>query len=99
MVSPPTPVIASATGRNPAVRAPVSTDITRVIVFDAENKCVAHSSSFTSDVRDVFCQWGQIFVLTTDGKVGFQEEEYIYICTPLIYHILKAIKFAGKTHL
>lgn len=60
----------SATVRNIAARTSNTGDITRVTVFDVENKFIAHVGTFNEGVRDIFCQWEQIFVLTTDGKVS-----------------------------
>lgn len=74
IVSPPffpTASAASATVRNFVARSanPGETDITKVTVFEPENKYVAYSGTFTHDVREVISQWGQIYVLTSDGKV------------------------------
>lgn len=54
-------------------RTPNSTesDITKVTVFEPENKYVAYSGTFTHDVREIISQWGQIYVLTSDGNVSF----------------------------
>ncbi len=38
-------------------------------VFDLENKFVAFSGTFEEGAREVFSQWGHIYVLTNDGKV------------------------------
>lgn len=46
-----------------------STDISKVTIFDPENKFVAYSGAFTEGVREVFCEWGDIFVLTNDSKL------------------------------
>lgn len=43
--------------------------MTKVTVFDAENKLVAYSGTFKQGVREVFSQWGMVYVLSTDGKV------------------------------
>lgn len=74
IVSPPfVPSAASnsATVRNFVARAANSTatDISKVTVFDPENKIVAFSGPFQEGVRDVLCAWGKIFVLSNDGKV------------------------------
>jgi hypothetical protein len=60
---------ASATIRNFAARNSTGADITKLTVFDVENKFIAYSGTFTEGVRDVFSEWGQIFVLSNDGKV------------------------------
>ncbi len=74
IVSPPflpTAANASATVRNFVARTPQSdrTDISKVTVFDLENKFVAFSGTFEEGAREVFSQWGHIYVLTNDGKV------------------------------
>lgn len=60
---------ASATVRHFAARSTTSSDITKVTVFDVENKYVAYSGTFTEGVKDVFCEWRQIFVLSNNGNV------------------------------
>lgn len=47
-----------------------NTDIAKVTVFDPENKLVAFSGTFVEGVRQVVSQWGDIYVLSNDGKVG-----------------------------
>jgi hypothetical protein len=47
------------------------TEVTKVTVFDLENKFVAHIEPFApKDVREVFSQWGNIYVLSNDGKLS-----------------------------
>ena len=46
-----------------------NTDITKVTVFDPENKLVAFSGTFVQGVREVVSQWGDIYILSNDGKV------------------------------
>jgi len=46
-----------------------NTDIAKVTVFDPENKLVAFSGTFPQGVREVVSQWGDIYVLSNDGKV------------------------------
>jgi len=75
IVSPPffpTASSASATVRNLVALSAnaTETDVTKVTVFDPENRLVAFSGTFKQGVREIISQWGQIFVLTTDGKVG-----------------------------
>ena len=47
------------------------TDITKVTVFDPENKLVAYTGTFKQGVREVISQWGNIYVLSTDGTVSY----------------------------
>ncbi|KAF6763702.1 vacuolar membrane protein [Ephemerocybe angulata] len=80
MVSPPffpSAAAASATVRNFVARStnPSETDITKVTVFDLENKLVAYSGAFKQGVRDVVSQWGNIYVLSTDGQLLSLEEK------------------------
>ena len=75
IVSPPftpTATAASATVRNFVAKnvAPPGSDITKVTVFDLENKFVAHSGTFTEGVREIFSVWGKLYVLSNDGKVS-----------------------------
>lgn len=62
---------ASATVRNFVARSTNTqeTDITKVTVFDSENKIVAYTGPFRQGVRAVVSQWGNIYVLTSDGQV------------------------------
>lgn len=68
----PTHASPSATVRNLLARSPnaAETDITKVTVFDPENKLVAYSGTFKQGVREVISQWGNIYVLSTDGSVS-----------------------------
>ncbi|KAI9437347.1 hypothetical protein BJY52DRAFT_1384587 [Lactarius psammicola] len=68
---------ASATIRNFASRnvGASGTEVTRVTVFDLENKFVAHVEPFTEDVREVFSQWGNIYVLSNDGRLSCLREK------------------------
>lgn len=72
IVSPPfmaTLANPSATVRNFARTQSSSTDVSKVTVFDLDNKFVAYSGTFEEGARTVFSQWGHIYVLTNDGKV------------------------------
>ncbi|KAF8633473.1 hypothetical protein AX15_001433 [Amanita polypyramis BW_CC] len=81
IVSPPfTPTThsSSATVRNFVRQASLSvaeTDITKVVVFDLENKHVAYSSTFTQGVRDVVSQWGRVYIVTNDGNLLMLQEK------------------------
>lgn len=68
----PTATSASATVRNFAARANPSadTDITKVAVFDLENKFVAFSGTFNEGVREVISLFDKVFVLSNDGVVS-----------------------------
>lgn len=62
---------ASATVRNFVAKTqlPDKTDVSKVTLFDLENKFVAYSGTFVEGVRDVISEWGHVFILTNDGKV------------------------------
>ncbi|TFK22979.1 vacuolar membrane protein [Coprinopsis marcescibilis] len=80
IVSPPffpSASAASATVRNFVARStnPSETDITKVTVFDLENKLVAYSGAFKQGVREVVSQWGKVYVLSTDGSLLSLEEK------------------------
>lgn len=80
IVSPPfipTASAASATVRNYVARSNNAggTDITKVTVFDPENKIVAYSGPFRQGVREVISQWGNIYVLTSDGQLLCLQEK------------------------
>jgi vacuolar protein sorting-associated protein 11 len=80
IVSPPltaNATSASATIRSFAARnvGASGTEVTKVTVFDLENKFVAHSEAFTEGVREVFSQWSNIYVLSNDGKLSCLQEK------------------------
>ncbi|KAF8967280.1 hypothetical protein BDZ97DRAFT_1697796 [Flammula alnicola] len=80
IVSPPffpTATSASATVRNLVARQPsaTETDVTKVTVFDPENKLVAYSGTFKQGVREVVSQWGQVYVLSNDGNLVCLQEK------------------------
>jgi vacuolar protein sorting-associated protein 11 len=79
IVSPPffpSSASASATVRNYVARAPnptaaTQTDVSKVTIFDLENKFIAYSeSAFTEGVREVICNEEHIYILGNDGKVS-----------------------------
>ncbi|GJE99815.1 hypothetical protein PsYK624_160870 [Phanerochaete sordida] len=78
IVSPPfTPAASapSATVRNFVKNNDVHTDISKVVVFDLENKFVAYSGTYTAGIRDIFSADGQIYLLSNDGKLLRLEEK------------------------
>ncbi|KAG5725103.1 Vacuolar protein sorting-associated protein 11 like protein [Termitomyces sp. T112] len=50
-------------------------DTTKVTIFEPENKYVAFSGTFTHDVREIISQWGQIYILTSDGNLSCLQEK------------------------
>ncbi|KAG6841392.1 hypothetical protein C0991_011556 [Blastosporella zonata] len=90
IVSPPfvaSAASASATVRNFAARTPdySGSDITKVTIFEPENKYVAYSGTFDHDVREVISQWGQIYVLTSDGNLFCLQEKSTATKLDLLY--------------
>lgn len=80
IVSPPfTPsaAAASATVRNFYARTTGAgdSDVTKVTLFDAENKVVGFSHAFPQGVRDVISAWGNAYVLSNDGTLTHLEEK------------------------
>ena len=71
----------SATVRNYVARTPNAgeSDITKVAIFDLENKYVAYSGTFPYGVRDVVSQWGRVYVLTNDGNVSRPSTVFKYL--------------------
>ncbi|KAH9910785.1 uncharacterized protein BXZ73DRAFT_93587 [Epithele typhae] len=73
----PTATAASATVRNFVAKnvAPAGSEITKVTVFDLENKFVAYTGTFMEGVREIFSVWGKLYVLSNDGKLMCLEEK------------------------
>ncbi|WVW84968.1 hypothetical protein I302_107004 [Kwoniella bestiolae CBS 10118] len=46
-----------------------SSDISKVTIFDLQNKLVSYSGTYRDGVREVFCQWGGIFVYGGNSKL------------------------------
>ena len=45
-------------------------------MLDMDLQYVAHTENMTAQVRDVFSEWGDLFVLTVDGKVRLPHVSY-----------------------
>src|SRR5258708_8893160 len=78
----PPPLTANATSASATIRSFAArnvgasgTEVTKVTVFDLENKFVAHSEAFVEGVREVFSQWGSIYVLSNDGRLSCLQEK------------------------
>ncbi|KAF9532799.1 hypothetical protein CPB83DRAFT_880452 [Crepidotus variabilis] len=67
----------SATVGNLVAKSPNAgeSDITKLTVFDPENKLIAYSGTFKQGVREVISQWGNIYILSTDGKLMCLKEK------------------------
>lgn len=48
---------------------------TRFIILDTNNMFLAYSGAFTSDIRAVFSQWGDLYVLTRKGALYRHREK------------------------
>nr|XP_019013036.1 vacuolar membrane protein [Kwoniella pini CBS 10737]OCF51817.1 vacuolar membrane protein [Kwoniella pini CBS 10737] len=46
-----------------------ASDISKVTIFDLQNKLVSYSGTYRDGVREVFCQWGGIFVYGGNSKL------------------------------
>lgn len=42
----------------------------KITIFDLDNKVIGYSGTYSEGVRDVFCQWGGIYVYGANGKVS-----------------------------
>ena len=51
---------------------------TTFAILDMDLKYVAHTQSVSAQVKTVFSEWGDLFLLTIDGKVG--KEHLYHIC-------------------
>lgn len=73
----PSASAASATVRKFVAKAaqPTNSDITKVTVYDLENKLVGYSGTFDQGVREIVSQWGKIYILSNDGSVSLNHAE------------------------
>ncbi|EMD38025.1 hypothetical protein CERSUDRAFT_113136 [Gelatoporia subvermispora B] len=89
IVSPPfspSASAASATVRNfVAKSAGPNGEITKVTVFDLENKIVTYSGTFTEGIREVVSAWDQIHVLSNDGKLNCLKEKPMSAKLDMLY--------------
>ncbi|KAI0717610.1 hypothetical protein C8Q72DRAFT_983195, partial [Fomitopsis betulina] len=78
---------ASATVRNFATRTnyAATTDITKVAVFDLENKHVAFSGTFNEGVREVISMFDKVYVLSNDGVLSCLEEKPMSVKLDMLY--------------
>jgi hypothetical protein len=74
IVSPPITASASApsaTVRNFAARSnEPKADVTKVVLFDLENKIVAYSGTHTEGIRHVFSVGRHVYLVSNDGNVS-----------------------------
>jgi hypothetical protein len=66
-------------------------------LLDTDLKYVAHTESLPSQVKDVFVEWKELFLLTVDGKVGLNHRHRPFICLhPKVIQVSREIP-ATKT--
>ena len=73
IVSPPKPspqTKSSALRRFVGGRADDIFNTSTFALLDTDLKYVAHTESITFKVRTIFVEWGDLFILTREGKVG-----------------------------
>ncbi|CCM05130.1 uncharacterized protein FIBRA_07338 [Fibroporia radiculosa] len=106
IVSPPLAASASAasgTVRHYARNNDVSgAEVTKVNIFDPENKFVAYAGTFDYGVRTVFSAYGQIYVLASDGSLSCLAEKPTSVKLDLLYRrglYLPALNMAKTQHL
>lgn len=74
LVAPPkqsTPTKMSALRRLVGSRPDGMFNASTFSILDTDLKYVAHMETLMSPVRALFIEWGDLFLFTTDGKVGF----------------------------
>ena len=70
-----------------------------ISLLDTDLKFVAHTQSLTSQVKSIFSEWGDFFVLTQDGKLFRYHEKSLQQKLELFYQrdlYVLAINFAQK---
>lgn len=65
----------------------------KITIFDLDNKVIGYSGTYSEGVRDVFCQWGGIYVYGANGKVS-----NLYIWEPRQAHICEVITIRRAIH-
>ncbi|THC98674.1 hypothetical protein EYZ11_001877 [Aspergillus tanneri] len=69
-------------------------------LLDTDLKFIAHSESLVSSVKKVFIEWGDLFLLTTDGKIYRYREKSLQQKLEILYQrnlYILAINLAQKT--
>ncbi|KAF9893293.1 hypothetical protein FE257_011723 [Aspergillus nanangensis] len=72
---------------------------TTFTLLDTDLKFIAHSESLVSSVKRVFMEWGDLFLLTTDGKIFRYREKSLQQKLELLYQrnlYILAINLAQK---
>ncbi|KAJ7583306.1 hypothetical protein C8J56DRAFT_830557 [Mycena floridula] len=71
----PTAASISATIRHAFARTPTAAEVTKVTVFDPENKFVAYNGTFPEGVREIISAWGNVYVLSNNGELKYLQEK------------------------
>ncbi|KAI9753408.1 MAG: hypothetical protein M4579_005180 [Chaenotheca gracillima] len=102
LVSPPqssAPSDRRQLGRVGATRAEGLFNTTGFTLLDTDLKCVAYSEGLLSQVKAIFSEWGDLFVLTQDGKLFRYHEKTLQQKLEILYQrnlYLLAINLAQK---
>lgn len=73
---------------------------TTFTLLDTDLKFIAHSESLASPMKHVFIEWGDLFLLTTDGKIVRYREKSLQQRLEILYErnlYILAINLAQKT--
>ncbi|OJK01434.1 hypothetical protein ASPACDRAFT_77179 [Aspergillus aculeatus ATCC 16872] len=73
---------------------------TMFTLLDTDLKFIAHSESLVSAVKKIFIEWGDLFLLTTDGKLYRYREKTLQQKLEILYQrnlYILAINIAQKT--
>ncbi|OOF99202.1 hypothetical protein ASPCADRAFT_204866 [Aspergillus carbonarius ITEM 5010] len=73
---------------------------TTFTLLDTDLKFIAHSESLVSSVKNIFIEWGDLFLLTTDGKLYRYREKSLQQKLEILYQrnlYILAINLAQKT--
>ncbi|KAE8152892.1 hypothetical protein BDV25DRAFT_150347 [Aspergillus avenaceus] len=72
---------------------------TTFTLLDTDLKFIAHSETLVSSVKHIFVEWGDLFILTTDGKVFRYREKSLQQKLEILYQrslYILAINLAQK---
>lgn len=75
VVSPPFDPQAASSKSKTVKRRANNSDVARLTLIDVHLKLIAHSNAFKDGVKDIFAQWGKIWVLSHDGKVSRSSQQ------------------------
>lgn len=56
-------------------QADAAQELSRLTIFDSENKFIAYAGSFPEGVRGIVSEWGELIVVTYEGKLYRLEEK------------------------